>query len=189
MCFQKKIKLEQWRSGSGRRRWWRLVVPGTKRPKKRRTCIITHLWSNVHDHLVEVLIIHRELSVLLFQGHELLRTGVRYWLGAPDGWDTTGRLQVLDRSVGEPVHLIFFGSTKRSYLHPQIRIEIWMGWRIVLISLPQPTIIGLLKIKIKRRRNHHIQFKKNNNLRNKMVERTYHDVGRIKNSCPLSINK
>jgi hypothetical protein len=64
-----------------------------------------------------------------------------------------------------------------------------MGWRIVLISLPQPTIIGLLKIKIKRRRNHHIQFKKNNNLRNKMVERTYHDVGRIKNSCPLSINK
>jgi hypothetical protein len=22
-----------------------------------------------------------------------------------------------------------------------------------------------------------------------MVERTYHDVGRIKNSCPLSINK
>jgi len=66
-----------------------LIIPGMKRPKRRRTCIITYLWSNVHDHLVEVLIIRRELSVLLFQGHELLRLGARYWLGAFDGWGTT----------------------------------------------------------------------------------------------------
>jgi hypothetical protein len=116
--------------------------------KKEAHMFITHLWSNAHDHLVEVLIIHWELSVLLLQGHELLRLGVWYRLGAPDGWDTTSRPQVLGRSVVEPVHLIFIGSTERSYLHPQFRIEIRMGWRIVPISLPQPTIIGLLKIKI-----------------------------------------
>jgi len=127
--------------------WWRLVVPGTKRPKRRRTCIITQPWSNVHDYLAELFIIRRESLVLLFQCHELLRPGVRYWLGAPNCWDTTGHPQVLDHSVGEPVHLIFIGSTRRSYLHPQIQIEIRMGRRIILISFHQQAIIGLLKIK------------------------------------------
>jgi len=47
-----------------------------------------------------------------------------------------------------------------------------MGQRIVPISLPQPAIIGLLK----KKSNHHIQFNKNNNLQNKMVEQTYHEV-------------
>jgi hypothetical protein len=73
--------------------------------------------------------------------------GARYWLGAPNGWNTTGHSQVLGRSIGEPVNSIFIGSTRRSNLHPQIRIEFWMGQRIVPISLPQPAIIGLLKIK------------------------------------------
>ena len=71
------------------------------------------------------------------------------------------------------LNLIFIGSTRRSNLHPQIRIEFWMGQRIVPISLPQPAIIGLLKIK---KSNHHIQFNKNNNLQNKIVEQTYHEV-------------
>jgi hypothetical protein len=97
------------------------------------------------------------MSRVLLQGHELLRLGAQYWLGAPNSWDTTSPPQVLDRSVGEPIHLIFIESTKRSYLHPQIQIEIWMGRKIVPISLPQPAIICLLKI---RKRNHHIQFKK-----------------------------
>jgi hypothetical protein len=87
------------------------------------------------------------MSRVLLQGHELLRLSAWYWLGAPNGWDTTSRLQVLDRSVWEPVHSIFIGSTRRSYLHPQIQIEIWMGRRIVPISLSQPVIIGLLKMK------------------------------------------
>jgi len=154
MCFQKKNKLEQWRSGRRRRRWWRLVVFGTKQPKRRRTCII-HLWCNFHDHLAELFIIRRELLVffgvmsrVLLQGHDLLRLGARYWLGAPNGWDTTSRPQVLGRNVGEPVHLIFIKSIRQSYLHPQIRIEIRMGQRIVPTSLPQPAIIDLLKIKI-----------------------------------------
>jgi len=136
-----------------RRRWWRLVVPGTKRQKKRRTCII-HLWCNFHKHLAELFIIHRELlvffgemSCVLLLGHNLLRLGTRYWLRAPNSWDIMVRSQVLGRNVGEPVHPIFIGSTRRSYLHPQIRIEIQMGRRIVPISLSQPTIIGLLKIK------------------------------------------
>ena len=136
-----------------RRRWWRLVVAGTKWPKRRRTCIIL-LWCNFHEHLAELFIIHRELlvffgemSCVLLLGHDLLRLGARYWLRAPNSWDIMGRSQVLGRSVGEPVHLIFIRSTKRSYLHPQIRIEIQMGRRIVPISLPQPAIIGLLKIK------------------------------------------
>ena len=88
-----------------------------------------------------------ELSRVLLQGHKLLRLGARYWLGAPNGWDTTGCLQVLGRSVGETVNPIFIGFTGRSNLHPQIRIEFRMGQRIVPISLPQPAIIGLLKIK------------------------------------------
>jgi len=152
MCFQKKIKLEQWRSGM-RRRWWRLVVLGTKQPKRKRTCII-HLWCNFHVHLTELFIIHQELlvffsemSCVLLLSHDLLRLGAQYWLRAPNSWDIMGRSQVLGCSVGEPVHPIFIGSTRRFYLHPQIRIEIQMGRRIVHISLPQLAIIGLLKMK------------------------------------------
>ena len=96
----------------------------TKRPKMRSTCI-THMWSNIHDHLAELFIIRREslvffgeMSHILLQGHELRRLGARYWLGAPNGWDTTGRPQVLDRNVGDPIHPIFIGSTRWSYLHP-----------------------------------------------------------------------
>jgi hypothetical protein len=52
-----------------------------------------------------------------------------------------------------------------------------MGQNIVPVSLPQPIIIGLLKIK---KSNHHIQFNKHNNLhnnlQNKMVEQTYHEM-------------
>jgi hypothetical protein len=85
-----------------------------------------------------------------------------------------GRLQVLGRRVGEPVNPIFIGSTRRSNLHPQIRIEFQMGQRIVPISLPQPAIIGLLKIN--KKSNYLIQFNKINNLQNKMIEQTYHEV-------------
>jgi hypothetical protein len=79
---------------------------------------------------------------------------------------------VFDHSVGEPVNLILIGSTRRSYLHSQIQIKIRMGRRIVPMSLPQPAIIGLLKIKKKSSYSIH----ENNNLRNKMIERTYHEV-------------
>jgi len=102
------------------------------------------LWV-VHTPLIGVFF--GELSHVLLQGHELLRLGAWYWLGAPNGWNTTGRPQVLGCSVGEPVNLIFIGSTRRSNLHPQIRIEFRIGQRIVPISLPQPAIIGILKIK------------------------------------------
>jgi len=94
--------------------------------------------------------------ILLFQGSELLRLGARYWWRAPNGWDTTSQMQVFSCSVGEPVDPIFIGSTRLSHLHPQIWIKIWMGRRIVPISLPQPAIIGLLKVFFK---NHHMQFK------------------------------
>jgi hypothetical protein len=134
-----------------------MVVPGTVRPKRSCTCIISHPWSNLHDHLTELIIIRRELFILLFQGHELLRLCARYWWRALNGWDTTSRPQVFGHSVGEPVDPIFFRSTRRSHLHSQIRIEIRMDRRIVLISLPQPAIIGLLKFFLK---NSHIQFKK-----------------------------
>jgi len=127
-----------------------------------------HIWSDLHDHLTELIIIRRELLILLFQGNELLRLGARYWWRAPNSWDTTGRPQVFGCSVGEPVDLIFFGSTRRSHLHPQI----WIGRRIVPISLPQPAIIGLLKIF--KKSSYSIQ--ENNNLQNKMNERTYHEV-------------
>jgi len=103
--------------------------------------------------LTELIIIRWESFILLFQGHELLRLGAQCWWRALNGWDTTGRPQVFGRSVGEPIDPIFIGSTRQSYLHPQIR----MGRRIVPISLPQPTIIGLLKIW---KKNHHIQVKK-----------------------------
>jgi len=128
-------------------------------------CIYTtHLWFHVHDHLAELFVIRWKLLILLgeisrvlFQGHDLLRLGAQYWLGAPNGWDTTSCLQVLGRSVGEFVHLIFIGSTRRSCLHPQIQIKIQVGRRIVPISLPQLAIICLLKIK---KRNHYVPFKK-----------------------------
>jgi hypothetical protein len=94
-----------------------------------------------------LLVLFSEMSRVLFQGHDLLRLGARYWLGAPNGWDTMGYLQVIGISVGEPVHSIFIESTRRSNLHPQIRIKIQMDWRIVPISLPQLAIISLLKMK------------------------------------------
>ena len=144
------------------------------------------LW-HVYDHLTKLFIgrslLCRFCCVLLFelcvrlwylvapllQGHKLLRLGARYWLGAPDGWGSTGRPQVVGPSVGEPVNPILIRSTWRSSLHPQIRIKFRMGRRLVPVCLPQPIIIGLLKIKLKS--NHHIQFNKhNNNLQNKMVE-------------------
>jgi len=97
------------------------------------------------------------LLILLFQRNELLRLGVWYWWRASNSWDTTSRTQVFSRSVGEPVDSIFIESTRQSLLHPQIWIEIWMGRWIVPISLPQPAIIGLLKIPSVK--NHQMQFK------------------------------
>jgi len=73
--------------------------------KKKRTCITT-LWSHVYNHLVELFIIHRELlvflgeiSLVLFQCHDILKLDARYWFKAPNGWDTSGLPQVLARSV------------------------------------------------------------------------------------------
>ena len=169
MCLKIKINLE-WRRSWRRRR--RLVVLGTVRPKRGCTCIITHPWSNLHDHLTELIIIHWESFILLFQGHELLRLGARYWWKAPNGWDTTGWPQVFGRSVREPVDPIIIGSTRRSYFHLQIQIKIQMGRRIIPISLPQPAIIDLLIFFFKS--SYSIQ--ENNNLWNKMIERTYHEV-------------
>jgi len=53
-----------------------------------------------------------------------------------------------------------------------------MGRRIVPISLPQPAIIGLLKIPSVKKSSNAIQdaIQENNNLQNKMNERTYHEV-------------
>jgi hypothetical protein len=140
--FPKKIELEQWQSWRRRR----LVVLGSIQPKKGRMCT-TYMWSHVHDELAELFINRRELLILLFQGHNLFRLGARYWLGASNSWDTTGHPYVLGRSVGESVHPIFIGSSGWSCLHPQIRIEIQASRRIVLVSLPQLTVICLLKIK------------------------------------------
>jgi len=107
----------------------RLAVPETIRPKTEWTRT-THLWSHVHDHLSELFIIRRESFIffsemgrMLLQ-RELPRLGTWYRLRAPSGWDTTGRPQVLGRSVKEFVHPISIGSTRWSCLHPQIRIEI-----------------------------------------------------------------
>ena len=84
----------------------------------------THSWSHIHDHLVELFIIRQEsliffgeMSRVLLEGHELLRLSARYWLGAPNGWDTTSRPQILSLSVRESVHSISIGSTRRSCLH------------------------------------------------------------------------
>ena len=53
-----------------------------------------------------------------------------------------------------------------------------MGRRIVPISLPQPAIIGLLKISSVKKSSNAIQdaIQENNNLQNKMNEQTYHEV-------------
>ena len=53
-----------------------------------------------------------------------------------------------------------------------------MGRRIVPISLPQPAIIGLLKIPSVKKSSNAIQdaIQENNNLQNKINEQTYHEV-------------
>jgi hypothetical protein len=53
-----------------------------------------------------------------------------------------------------------------------------MGRQIIPISLPQLAIIGLLKIPSLKKSSNAIQdaIQENNNLQNKMNERTYHEV-------------
>jgi hypothetical protein len=104
--------------------------------------VISCPWSFngiVHNLCRESLILFGEMSHLLLQGH------------------TAGRPQVLGCRVGVFVHPISIGSTRRSCLYPQIRIETRVSRRIVLVSLSQPAIICLLKIK---KNNNQIQFKK-----------------------------
>jgi hypothetical protein len=59
----------------------------------------THLWSHIYNHSTEFFNIRRdsfiffnEMGRMLLQGRELLRLGTRYWLWAPNNWDTTSRL-------------------------------------------------------------------------------------------------
>ena len=76
------------------------------------------IWTKLFIIRRELLVFLSEMSRVLLQGHELLRLGAWYWLGAPNGWDIMGRPQVLGPSVGEHVHLIFIGYTGWSYLYP-----------------------------------------------------------------------
>jgi len=113
------------------------------------------------------------MSRVLLQGHELLRLGARYWLGAPNSWDTTGHPQVLGHSIGEPVHPIFYR------VHQTILPSSTNPDRNPDGSKDRPHIspsTGYYRSPENKNRNHHIQFKKNNNLWNKMIERTYHEV-------------
>jgi hypothetical protein len=155
--------------------------------KKGRTCITT-LWCHVHDHLAKLFIIHRELLVffsemsrVLLQGHKLLRLGARYWLGAPNGWDTTGRQQGLGRSVGELVHLIFIG-VHRTILPLSTNLD-----RNSDGSKNRPHIspsIGYYRSSENEKRNHHVQFKENNNLRKKWLnEQTIKCWARLTMNC------
>ena len=84
-----------------------------------------HLWSHVYNHMAELFIICRESLIffsersrVLLQGHELLRLGARYRLRALNDWDTTGRQQVISRSVGESVHSISIGLVHQTILPP-----------------------------------------------------------------------
>jgi hypothetical protein len=95
----------------------------------------------------ELLIFFGEMSRVLLQSHKLVRLWA--WYRAPNSWDTTGRSQVFNHSVGESVHSISIRSTRRSCLHQQFQIESRAGWRIILVSLSQPTIVCLLKNKNK----------------------------------------
>jgi len=132
--------------------------------------VISCSWpsSGVVHNPLRLLILLGEMSCLLFQGRDLLRLGARHWLGAPNSWDTTGRSYVLDCSVRESIHLIFIGSTRWSCLHSQIQV----GQMIVLVSLPY----RLLYVSWKLKKKSSYSTQENNNLRNKMVERTYHKV-------------
>jgi len=112
--------------------------------------VISCSWSFggiIHNLRRELLIFFKEMSRVLLQGHKLLRMSVWYWFRVLSGWDTAGRPQVVSCSVGVSVRPISIRSTRRSCLHPQIRIETRVGRRIVPISLSQPAIICLLKIK------------------------------------------
>jgi len=110
-----------------------------------------------------MVVFFSELSRVLLQGQELLR------LGAPNGWNTTGRLQVVDCSVGELVNPILSGPPDDpppytypdgSKYHPRISSS------TDYYRSPEN----------KKKSNHHIQFNKHNNLQKKMVEQTYHEM-------------
>ena len=84
---------------------------------------------------------------------------------ASNGQSTIGHPQVLSRNVREFVHLISIGFTEWSYLHPQIQVEIWMGQRIIIVSLLQLDVICILK-----RKNKFIKFNEIMTLTKKIVE-------------------
>jgi hypothetical protein len=79
--------------------------------------------------------------------------GARYWLQAPNNWDTTGHPQVLGRSVGEFIHLISIVSIRWSCFYLQIQIEIQDHPRI------SPSTSCYMSSGNKNK-NHQIQFKK-----------------------------
>ena len=119
------------------------------------TCT-THLWSNLYYHSVEFFIIHKEsfiffiemdctfLYFLIYQGHELRRLSAHDRLWASNSQNTTGRPQILSRSVREFVHPLSIASTRWSYLQPRIRIDIRVSRRIVPVSLLQSIVICFL---------------------------------------------
>jgi len=72
-----------------------------------------------------------------------------------------GHPQVFSRSVGESIHLISIGSTRRSCLHPQIRIEARVGRRMDRPRISPSTSYYM---------SPENSIQANNNLRKKMVE-------------------
>jgi hypothetical protein len=92
-----------------------------------------------------VLVFFGELSRVLLQGHELLRLGARYWLGAPNSWDTTGCPQVL-AVVLESLYTRFLSgpSDDPTSIHKYGNPD---GSKDHLHISPSTAIIGLLKMK------------------------------------------
>ena len=79
--------------------------------------------------------------------------------------------KILGCSVRESVDRISIGSTQWLCLHPQIQIETWMGWMIVLFFLLQSSIIYFLERKKVRKKN---QW--NNNFLKKETGKNKHTI-------------
>jgi len=116
-------------------------------------------------------VVHNPPRVAYIAGWDHLRvvsrpqspqTGCSILIGSSQWLRHYGRPQVIGHSVGESVHPIFIGSTRRS------------GW-VERLS-PYLSLNRLLYVSWKLKKKSSYSIQKNNSLRNKMVEQTYHEV-------------
>jgi len=138
-----------------KRRRWRRIFIGTGWGTRCTTCTTNvcqklYIQSSKSSHLSTKLLYlssklgRLSLNLFSYKLLELCRLGAWSQLEGSNGWYTTSHKKILGQSIWDIINSIFIGSTGWSSLQPQICIEFWMGWRMVLIVRCLDRIVAAL---------------------------------------------